>query len=63
MLKEERRLKDTSREQHATFNPFIMPLWGEHTLALFGLKTLGGRKFPQLLSLEEIRWEGWGKRK
>lgn len=61
MLKEE-RLKDTFREQHAPFNPFIMPLWGEHTLVLFGFKMLGGRKVPQLLMVEII-WEGWGKRK
>lgn len=57
MLKEERRLKNIFREQHATFNPFIMLPWGEHTLVLFGLKILGGREIPQLL-MEEIIWEG-----
>lgn len=63
MLKEERRLKDAYREQHAAFNPFIMPLWGEHTLVLFGLKPLGARKLPQFPSLGEMRWQGWGERK
>lgn len=62
MLKEERRRKDTFREQHATFNPFIMALWGEHTLVLLNLKPLGTRNIPQLPSLGEMRWEGWGKR-
>lgn len=59
MLKEERRLKDAFREQQATFNPFMMPLWGEHMLVLFGLKPLGVRKFPWLLSLGEMRWGVW----
>lgn len=44
MLKEGRRLKNIFREQHATFNPFIMLPWGEHTLVLFGLKILGGER-------------------
>lgn len=39
-----------------------MPIWGEHTLVLFGLKILGRREIPQLL-MEEIIWEGWGKMK
>jgi len=63
MVKEERRLKDAFREQHTTFNPLIMPLWGEHTLVLFGLKPLGARKLPQLSSVGDMRWEGWGERK